>query len=85
MRLQSETHQALDEGLQLLLGLAYSFLRAHHSDQLLVLILGRGEDDPGPCAVTHLTDVSATLSNEELVVLRLSPQLSGVAFCLLEN
>lgn len=63
LKLQTWPYQALDEFLQLLLGLSHSLLCANHSDQLLVLVIRSGEDDPGTSAVTHLPDVSTTFPN----------------------
>lgn len=76
-------HQTLDELLQLLLGLLHRRLCSNHSDELLVFVVGSGEDDPGASAVADLADISATFSNQELVVLGFGTQLSGVALCLL--
>lgn len=79
----SEPHQTLDELLQLLLGLLHCFFSANHSDELLVLILRGGEDDPGAGAVADLADVSSTFPNEEFMVFWLCTQLGSVALCLL--
>lgn len=81
----SESHQTLDELLQLLLGILHCFFSANHSDELLVFVLCGGEDDPGSGAVTNLADVSTTFSNEKLVVFWLCTQLSRVALCLLRK
>lgn len=64
-----EPHQTLDELLQLLLGLLHRLLGADHSDELLVFVVGGGEDDSGSGAVANLADVATTFADEELVVL----------------
>lgn len=78
-----DAHQTLDELLQLLLSFLHRLLGANHSDELLVLVLSSGEDDPGASAIADLADVSTAFSNQELVVLGLGTQLGSVALCLL--
>lgn len=82
--MNAEAYQALDEGFEFFLRFCYSLLSADYCDQLLVFVIGCGENDPCTSAVTHLSDVSTTFSNKELVVLRLGTELSGVAFSLLQ-
>ncbi|KAF3835730.1 hypothetical protein F7725_028288 [Dissostichus mawsoni] len=83
--IHSEPYQTLDELLQLLCGIPHGFFGADHSDELLVFVLHGGENDPGPGAVTNLTDVSTTFPYEELVVFRLRTQLRSVTLRLLRE
>ena len=64
-------HQICNLGLDLALGLLDSFLLAYDGNKLLVRILGGGEDDTRACLLPNFTNVGATASNEELMVLGL--------------
>ena len=72
----SATYQAFDLSLELLLSCGNGLLGAEDRDELLVLVLLRGEDDPGAGLVPDRLHVGPVPSDEELVVLRLRPDLS---------
>jgi hypothetical protein len=71
------THQSFDLLLELLLCRCYRLLGAHDGDDLPVLVLLAGEDDPGPGLVPNCLHVAAVASNQELVMLGLGAHLCG--------
>lgn len=79
----SGPHQVLDQSLQLLLCLPDGILLPYDGDQVLILVLGRGEYDAGSSAVTHLADFAAPFANEELVVFWLGADVNSETLGLL--
>lgn len=78
-------YQVFDQTLQLLLGLANSFLLPDDGDQFLLGVIWRREDDAGPRPVPHAANIGPAAADQELVVLRFGLELGSEVVDLLKR